>query len=912
MKYSAIQRSQHGARRPAVLRISPIAAACSTLLLATAAYAQQQNPANLNVVTVTGIRGSIESSIAIKKGSDSIVEAISAEDIGKLPDVSIAESLARLPGLAAQRVDGRAQVISIRGLSPDFSATLLNGREQVSTGDNRGVEFDQYPSELINGATVYKTPDASLMGQGLSGTVNMKSVRPLDFKGRKVSVNVRGESNSNGTLNSDVSSTGNRLSFSYIDQLADNTVGIAIGFAHLDSPMQEKHYKAWWWDKSATPYASPTGDQAPGLGGFEAAARSSTQKRDGLMTVLEFKPNKDLHSTLDLYYSKFQTRKVEDYLLYDGFNTWNGSYKNLTSADGIVNSGTFTSTNANGIILQKDLTLRDDKLFALGWNTELKLANKWTAIADLSYSSAERQDHKLEAFAKSTGTDVTTFNLPAGGGFPTFKFGNDYADSSAFKLAEHWGRAGGSWNPSIKDDLSSLRLEAKRELDGFFSSFNAGLNYSQRNKSREYTENFFRLPGGTPATLSSDLLQAPANLAFVGIGNLLSYDLQGALNKFTTYQANVDDATFGRRWAVHEKITTGFAKLGIDTDLGKVPVRGNLGLQMVHADQLSDGYDVGRTASGAPVAQAVTKGTSYTDFLPSLNLVADLSGDRYLRFGLARTVARPRMDDMRAFNSAGLADKGPVDQKNPTGPHFYQWEGNGGNPELKPWVADSLDLSFEKYFGKRSYVAAAAFGKKLKTYIYNEVATVDYTGFPNQTGNVPSTNFGTFTRPVNGEGGIVRGIELSASLEGSLLSPMLDGFGVQFSGSNTTSDIMPDGPKGGSKPLPGMSGQVVNSTLYYEKSGFSARISNRHRSAFTAEITGLFANKSYTTTKADDQVDLQLGYNFESGTYKGLGLLLQINNLTDAAYETTQGAAGLPLEYNKFGRQVMFGITYKL
>src|SRR6185312_11814548 len=133
-------------------------------------------------ITVTGYRHSIESAIETKQNSTSIVEAISAEDIGKLPDISIAESIAHLPGLSAQRVEGRAQVISVRGLSPDFATTLLNGRELVSTGDNRSVEFDQYPSELINGVTVYKTPDAGLVGQGLSGTIDMQTVRPLNYK----------------------------------------------------------------------------------------------------------------------------------------------------------------------------------------------------------------------------------------------------------------------------------------------------------------------------------------------------------------------------------------------------------------------------------------------------------------------------------------------------------------------------------------------------------------------------------------------------------------------------------------------------------------------------------------------------------------------------------------------------------
>jgi len=118
----------------------------------------------LDTVVVKGIRYSIETSVATKRNSNSIVEAVSAEDIGKLPDASVAESLARLPGLTGQRgTDGRVNVISIRGLSPAFSGALLNGREIVSSNDGRAVEYDQFPSELIGSATVYKTPNAALI-----------------------------------------------------------------------------------------------------------------------------------------------------------------------------------------------------------------------------------------------------------------------------------------------------------------------------------------------------------------------------------------------------------------------------------------------------------------------------------------------------------------------------------------------------------------------------------------------------------------------------------------------------------------------------------------------------------------------------------------------------------------------------
>src|SRR5204862_7101064 len=120
--------------------------------------AQTADDATVSTVVVTGIRHGIEDAITLKRDSTSIVEAVSAEDIGKLPDTSIAESISRLPGLTSQRAEGRASAISLRGTDPGFTTTLLNGREQVSTGDNRSIEFDQYPSELLSAVVIYKTP----------------------------------------------------------------------------------------------------------------------------------------------------------------------------------------------------------------------------------------------------------------------------------------------------------------------------------------------------------------------------------------------------------------------------------------------------------------------------------------------------------------------------------------------------------------------------------------------------------------------------------------------------------------------------------------------------------------------------------------------------------------------------------
>jgi iron complex outermembrane receptor protein len=203
----------------------------------------EQNSESEQIV-VTGFRASLRSAVVEKKRADSVVESISAEDIGKLPDASIAESIARLPGLTSQRLSGRSQVITIRGFSPDFSTTLLNGREQVSTGDNRSVEYDQYPSEIVNQVMVYKTPTASLIGQGLSGTVDLRTVRPLQFGKRVLAVGVRGEYADLGKLNAGSRDKGFRVNGTWIQQFGD-TLGVAVAAAYTDSPYQIEEFNAW-------------------------------------------------------------------------------------------------------------------------------------------------------------------------------------------------------------------------------------------------------------------------------------------------------------------------------------------------------------------------------------------------------------------------------------------------------------------------------------------------------------------------------------------------------------------------------------------------------------------------------------------------------------------------------------------
>jgi iron complex outermembrane receptor protein len=351
-----------------------------------------------------------------------------------------------------------------------------------------------------------------------------------------------------------------------------------------------------------------------------------------------------------------------------------------------------------------------------------------------------------------------------------------------------------------------------------------------------------------------------------------------------------------KNWSITEKVQTGYAKLNIDTELMSMPLRGNVGIQAVHTDQSS----TAKTLRAWPFADLVplTDGKKYNDYLPSINLIWSLPEQQIVRFGANKTLARPRLDELNASREVGLTHQS-------TGTPY----GNGGNAQLDPWRANAVDLSWEKYFGNKGYVQVAGFYKDLKSYIYTVTEPRDFSEYQLQGA---TSNTGTMTQPKNGNGGKLQGLELAASLPLDMFTPVLSGFGVTANAAFTTSEISIKNQSFAnmSIPLPGLSKRVFNVTAYYEDNGFSARVSQRYRSDYVAEIGGIGGATELTFTKPDRVVDLQLGYDFKQ--VKGLSVLFQVNNLTDTAFQTYSGSTDRPRGYTKYGRQMLFGFNYKL
>lgn len=927
-----------------VHRTTLAVAITAALAAPTAAWAQQTS-VSLEEITVTGIRASIENAIATKRESGSIVESVSAEDIGKLPDTSIAESISRLPGLTSQRAEGRASAISLRGTDPGFTTALMNGREQVSTGDNRSVEFDQYPSELLSSVVVYKTPDSQLAAQGLAGTIDLRTIRPLQYGRSAMALNIRGEQNSNDNLGADADENGYRASFSFVDQFMDGRFGIAFGYAHLDSPMATRGfgtYEPLNPSGGGGPIPCPGGagtcfnnpGVAPGnipTNGMKVRADMGSTVRDGFMATLQFEPTDSYSGIIDLYYSTMEqtdnARSLEvntsgypapccDGPFPDG--TIFG-YSDTTIENDMVVAGTLNNVTP---LARNFLFTTDDEIVAGGWRNEFRLNDTWTLVGDVSYSKATREQLQPEVNAQlgpGLVFDTGTFELRGNDHMPSLSFPFDYADPTQVVVGppQIYG-AGYTKKPRVEDELTSFRVDALRAADmGWFVGTAFGVNFSERTKDKTSPESGLGTIGNLSYTIADEFLLSPTNLSYADAGQALAINVNGVLAEYFNPIVYGTPETLsylaGKFWDVKEEVVTGFVRGDLSHDIsGTVTLKGNVGFQVINTDQSSSSFLVAN--AGTPDQEVVRTGDgkSYTDVLPQLNFAFIMPNDQAIRVGVAKELARARMDQLKATEESGYNSGTGIPG------------GSGGNPRLDPWEAWALDVSYEKYIADSGgYVSVAAFYKDLDTYIFTQtdpnhdfselLAATPPSFF--QPGVVPQTT-GNLSLPENGSGGYLWGLEFSASVPFELFSDALDGFGAIVSYSYTESDITIPGAVS-SVPndnitLPGLSQDVWNATLYYEKHGFGARIATRYRSEYIGEVTNFANERGLRFVDADMITDAQVSYTFgESGMLDGLQLLFQVNNLTNEPYIAYSQNKSRLLDYQEYGTQYLFGVNYK-
>ncbi|MBH0004067.1 TonB-dependent receptor [Pseudoalteromonas sp. SWYJZ12] len=919
---------------------------------------------DLEIIEVRGFSRSLIQSLNQKRFSDTVSEQISADDLGALPDISMADALTRLPGISAVRTGGQAAQINIRGLSGGFVFSTLNGREQVSTSGSRSIEFDQYPSELISSAAVYKSPKASLIEGGVAGTVELETASPLNNdQTHKFVANVRGMYNDRASEVSDATEFGDRISFSYQGKYLDDTLGVALGYARLFQPSVATQFIGLAYNDTKDvdgaandtngPLANPENEYISE--GFELQHLGGEETRNGYLAAIEWAPVDNFKLKGDAFLSRFDKESFARGLRVKlGGPT--AAYANA-QLDGNAVIGAAvnrTSQSYTRVEIVNDDNQDFDEVDSFGVNADWQVTDRLNVNADVSLSRAKsnfRNGLLWSLVAEDANAETPVFdnnvainyqlnglNLPDVG----FNQAAAFSDIDRVMVSKY-----GIYPDQTEDEVTAFRLDFKYELESdIFSSVEFGARYSDREYSRKRSVFEYGNDGAFSATqpplrLTDDMASVVDwQGEFSYFPSYLAIDLDKALNAWfpdgtpepvqTWGNADgVDDAqgyTTNYSWSVlqsgsvFEDVLAAYVMVNINTQIAGLDLSGNVGLRRVETDQSATVLEnvAGDARLGAQnivdengIANNLyapnVLGTKYTDYLPSLNLNLQLNDNSLVRFAAAKVMSRAPINRLAGDASANVSDDGVINGS------------STNNPFLKPFYADQYDLSYEYYFEEgNGTIAAALFYKNIDSFV--ETLSIEDFDFKGNGFNVPdsiedpvsgeqvATTNGIYTTAVNnGEGGYIRGLELAYTQVFTFLPEPFNGLGANASYSYTESEIESITSLGGdtlAQSLPGLSNNVFNATVFYSMDDFETRLNVRYRDEFVSEQVAI--NEQVVNFDAETVVDFQTSYRFSDS----LTMLLQVNNLTDEPTQSYFGSEQRTGTTQYFGRQFYLGFTY--
>ncbi|WP_371764706.1 TonB-dependent receptor [Massilia sp.] len=853
-------------------------------LPAIPALAQQSAPAEppaggdtaVQQVVVSGIRASVRSALSVKENSNSMVEVVASEDIGKLPDTTIAESLARLPGLAAGLDRGNASQIVARGMGERFIGATLNGRELASSEPNRAVRFEQFPSESLSGAIVYKTQNADLVEGGVATTIDLQTVQPLKYNGRQASLKADALYYPLAK-DVDAQTVRPRLGGIWIDQFANRSVGAAVAFSYQKQPSIEERKNHWGFneDHSADLNGDGKVDKTPW--GFEDELKSGTNERSSVLGKLEWKASPDALITADLYFARNKIREPSvqhwtgDVGNWDGWQT--GNYSNVDIRNGYVTGATVKDVS---LTTHSTRWIQNMDNFAGGLNGKFNVGD-WKVEADVATSRASRASQWADV-RNTTANNGTLSWAFTGNEQQSYSYSQDTGNLATFGAPQLVIDNDGH----VHDRLDSAQLSGALPLDlGPVSRLKIGARFADREKSyRQTTWNISPNNAAIPASAYTTINVPgyfPALMLNDFEGTVSSTFGPGALDAGgRTPTAN--DLLAG--WRVKERTSALYAQADLDGEMFGLKYRGNAGVRVLHTSQTGEGME---SVNGA-APTAVSGGASYTKALPSMNLIFGLDEEQkhQVRFSLARAMSRAPMDEMRASRQISM-DTTPGSQQPLTG--------SAGNPGLLPMMANQADLAYQWYFDKGSLFSAALFYKQIGSYIG---ITTDTTTIGNRQAVI--------TRSINGEGGYVRGLELVYQHAFTRLPAPFDGLGVAANWSYNESDIH---EYTNDYPMEGLMRNNGGVTLWYEKNGFEARLSANYHSPFvrmprwTAGYMAENGEETYVTA------------NFSYYLTPQLQLRVGLDNITNQKVVYTQNANAYMQNVMEYGRRYNVGLSYK-
>lgn len=835
--------------------------------------AQQANAdvkdAKVEVIEVRGIRASQEANLNAKRFSDTIVDVVTAEDIGKFPDKNVAESLQRVAGVTIQRQFGEGAGVSIRGAGQDLTLTTLNGQNVASTGwfvlepARRSFNYELLPSELVGNLEVYKASQADLNEGGIGGTVVVHTRKPLDLDANKAYFSLE------STYQSDSEANDPQLSGMYSWKNDSETFGALVSAVMQERSLQRQGNEAFW-------------EWGAGPVGFE-----QDRKRSAFTATVQYAPKDNINIVFNAMDMQMEADNTNYALwLTQADSSWGGGVtEQWLGGDGKTpgKQGTQVKGPLNVAYYQarpREATMNSE-VFDLKVEYEGD-GYKWaTQIGDTS--STGGTDFEMVVDDGTGGTPIVGGKYDFTRGGQTWNPGN--INLSTYDPGSLDMGVGPNFNKTPKTDGETyLQSDVTFATNlGPITEFKTGFRYADHNTTSRRFE-FLQQAGFNNKISTSGLKNGTMD---VGAGD---YSIQkfdaNALKAWAKASIIGEREDLGAYSEIDEQNAALFGMAVYSTE----NIRGNFGIRYVTTDATSTYYVAGKQTESS---------SDYAEFLPSFNMVVDLQDDLILRASAARAMARPQYVDMYVNpNVMGTNDDTPNNQR---------WI--VGNIGLKPFISDQFDLGLEWYFNSNSMVSGALFLKDVKNFvnIAQGKATAAEIPFP-LTRPDEAANGWITEQKGNGKDAAIRGVELQYQ------SYFGNGFGTIVNYTYTDTETDKDTFTDQNPFLSDSSRHSYNLTGYYESDLFQVRLAYNWRSEYMIRESGSYGNRLH-----DDFGSLDLSAVYHVTDY--LDVKLDVNNLLEEGskqfgnnrQQTNYSGftAGFPLYEYEMARRISLGASFR-
>jgi iron complex outermembrane receptor protein len=807
------------------------------IAMGMASAVNAQEDAMLEEVVVTGIKGSLKKSIDTKRFADSIVDAISAEDIGKFPDKNVADSLARITGVSVTRGFGAGEKIAVRGTSPQQNRTLLNGSAVASADwfvlDNpsRAFNYTLLPSTVVSSLEVYKSPQADIQEGSLGGTVYLRTRRPLEMDANTGSVQLQASYSDNAEEWDPL------VSGLYSWKNDAETFGAMISLTKQDRTVQRNGTEVLGWERADL--GGTTGEVwAPRAIGD--VSFSQERERETSLVTLQFRPNEKSEITLNYLNSELDANNA-NYNNYVWFKDKLGDGTSLDPNSANVSNGAVVA--GDGLNNYAEYNLIDRVSFSETESLDIDYsydAGNFIFTAKVGTTEAEGgteadKQYYFERVLYGANFSSLDYTMLVADGTPE---GDAELSTRGLNYIQQGERL-------MNDEEDYFGFDFEFPVEGsLFTSFKVGFLHRDHDKSQNQTGTRFHWLADNQHESGSAYKEnvIPGQIAWNDndLGTIGDYARSGDAPYLLLNESAVDAVAYGpdaynspttqfqflpETWAVNEEITAAYFKADFERD----EIRGNMGVRVVQTDVDSTGYnwegdwvaaaisDVGGYQLLADLVQGEanfdhnlreqTVSHDYTEVLPNINIAMDLSEDTVLRLSAARVMSRP--DYITIANQEGA--------------NLDVGSGSRGNPMLDPETANQFDVAYEWYFDDQALLSATWFYKDIQGSIINTVATE--TRFNPKSGENVQVDF---SNPDNGRGAEISGVELS-------YQQAFGDFGLQANYTYTDADSLDDRDSvanPGSGRVAGVSNNLFNVSGYYENNMVSARLSYNYRTQY--------------------------------------------------------------------------------